>query len=260
MLPGRRSRGRLAAAIALALTFASCGQTSPLDAVEANGVVVETARTVVRSTSLAGRSVRGREIPCHVIGSGHDVCMIIATIHGDEAAGTPLVKALERHLMAHPELVASRRVVIVPVANPDGMARGRRTNVNGVDLNRNFPAANFRGRRRHGEAPLSEPESRVLRGLIYRYAPSRVISIHQPVACIDWDGPAEDLAVAMAAACDLPAKRIGSRPGSMGSWVGIDLGIPIITLELPRSADRLDAAALWKEYGPMMLAAVTFDG
>jgi len=185
--------------------------------------------------------------------------MIIATIHGNESAGTPLVGELERHLRAHPRLVSGRKVVIVPVANPDGMALKLRANVRGVDLNRNFPAENFRGASRHGAKPLSEPESRVLQSLIYKYVPSRVISIHQPVACIDWDGPAEKLARAMAATGKLPARRLGSRPGSMGSWVGLDLKLPIITLELPRAADRLTPVALWERYGAMMLAAVTWS-
>ena len=60
----------------------------------------------------------------------------------------------------------------------------------------------------------------------------------------------------MAAVCDLPVKKLGGRPGSMGSWVGIDLGIPIVTVELPRSADRLSAAERWDRWGRMLVAAV----
>jgi protein MpaA len=184
--------------------------------------------------------------------------MIIATIHGDEAAGTPLTHRLHRHLLANPGLVDGRRVVLIPVANPDGLHRRRRTNVHGIDLNRNFPASNFRTTRRHGKKPLSEPEAQALQRMILRYAPSRIVSIHQPVSCIDWDGPGEKLARAMAETCSLKAKRIGSRPGSLGSWVGLELKKPIITLELPRSADRLTEDQLWRRYGRMMVQAVVF--
>ena len=226
---------------------------------------------------VVGRSVEGRPIECIVFNDGpaHDVIgtvdhrivdatpspdtlLVIATIHGDEAAGTPLLRRFADRLRTMPELRAGRRVVLVPVANPDGFFHGRRTNVNGVDLNRNFEASNFRSSRRRGTEPLSEPESRVLRDVVGRYRPHRVVSLHQPVDVIDWDGPADALAHAMAKACGMRAKRIGSRPGSLGSWVGLDLGIPIITFELPRSADRLDDDELWRRYGPGLLVALQF--
>lgn len=216
------------------------------------------APEVAREAFVAGTSVEGREIPCVVLGRGPDVCMIIATIHGDEAAGTPLVNRLEREVAARPELVSDRRLVLVAVANPDGMATNRRTNVNGVDLNRNFPADSFRATRRHGPRPLSEPESRALRDLVYRYNPDRVVSIHQPVGCVDWDGPGERLARAMSALSGLEAKRIGSLPGSFGSWIGLALGRPIITLELPRSADGLDDETAWARYGAMLVQALVW--
>jgi protein MpaA len=138
---------------------------------------------------IAGRSVEDRPIEVWTIGTGDVVVLIIASIHGDEAAGTPLLERLAFELRARPELVEGRTVVLVPQANPDGVALGRRTNVNGVDLNRNFPASNYRARRRNGAGPLSEPESRALHDLILDVGPDRVISMHQPLQCIDFDGP-----------------------------------------------------------------------
>ena len=190
-------------------------------------------------------------------GSGPDVTIILASIHGSEGAGTPLLHELKARLHERVSL-AERRVVLVPVANPDGLARKSRTNVSGVDLNRNFPAANFRKSRRHGSVALSEPESRALHELLRRFPPARVVSIHQPLARIDYDGPAKELADAMARWCDLPVKRIGSRPGSLGSYVGLTLGLPIITVELPRAADRLNSEALWQKFGAMLLQSIVF--
>lgn len=220
----------------------------------------DSEKGISREVFVAGRSVEGRPVSCIVLGGGADVCMFIATIHGDEPAGTPLLKRIEQHLVAHPWLLVGRRLVLVPVANPDGYADNRRNNVNGVDINRNFPAENFRGSRRHGARPLSEPESGILHDLVRRYKPDRIVSIHQPVACIDWDGPGRDLAEAMSRLSDLEAKRIGSLPGSLGSWVGVDLGRPIITLELPPFADDLDVRVLWGRYGPMLLQALIWPG
>jgi len=215
-------------------------------------------RAVELKLRVVGRSVEGRPITCQVLGSGGDVVLIMATIHGNEPAGTPLVHRLAEHVAAHPELLEGRQVVLVPVANPDGLARDTRHNARGVDLNRNFPASNFSARESSGPRALSEPESRVIDDLLATYRPDRIVSIHQPLNCIDYDGPARALARAMSACCSLPVRKLGGRPGSLGSYAGITKGIPIITVELPKSAGRLSDAALWQRYGEMLLAAICF--
>lgn len=238
---------------------------------------------------VAGKSVGGRPIDCEVYGDGPDVLMVIATIHGSEPAGTPLVAEFAKWLVAHPAELAGRTVVIVPVANPDGFAANERFNAHGVDLNRNFPASNWgvpqeqggpdstkapastmaltspggdtfaHGKTfKPGDTPLSEPESRALMQLICRYYPQRIISLHQPIGCIDYDGPAEALAAAMGTKCPLPVKQVGSRPGSLGSFVGNTLQRPIITWELPDDAG-MDGDALWKTYGDALVAALRFE-
>jgi protein MpaA len=206
-----------------------------------------------------GQSVDGRPIECQVYGDGDDVIWIIATIHGNEAAGTPLVAKFVEWLKANPKELEGRRVVITPVANPDGFAEHVRFNKHGVDLNRNFPAGNWNtaGEKAPGETPLSEPESRSLMRVLCQYFPNRIVSIHQPLNCLDYDGPAEELAKAMGAKCKLPVKKLGSRPGSLGSFVGVTLGKPIITMELPKDAG-MDGDKLWKEYGEALIAALRF--
>lgn len=209
-------------------------------------------------TRVVGLSVEGRPMKCHTLGSGGEVVLILATIHGDEPAGTALARRLRDHLIKHPRLLDNRKVVIVPVANPDGFAHHSRTNLRGVNLNRNFPAPNFTAIADHGPGPLSEPESRAIHSILRDVEPSRIVSIHQPVGCIDYDGPAANLARAMAAWTDLPVRRIGALPGSLGSYAGLQLGIPIITLELPASANRLDENTLWRRYGKTLLAAIRY--
>jgi protein MpaA len=93
--------------------------------------------------------------------------------------------------------------------------------------------------------------------LICRYYPNRILSIHQPVACIDYDGPAAELAAAMGAKCPLPVKQLGSRPGSLGSFVGNSLQKPIVTWEFPEDAG-MDAEELWKVYGESLITALRF--
>jgi len=195
---------------------------------------------------------------CSVLGHGQDVTLILATIHGNEPAGTPLVRRLTSHLQQNPDVLSGRKVVIMPVANPDGMAHNSRYNINGVDLNRNFATANRSNSARHGYKALSEPESRAIASVIRQHCPDRIVSIHQPLACIDYDGPAWSLTNQLAKQCDLPIKKLGARPGSLGSYAGLSLQIPIVTLELPGSADRLSRESLWQQYGPALVSAVTY--
>ena len=211
---------------------------------------------VVPAEIASARSVEGRELRHRLRGRGPERLFLVASIHGNEAAGTPLFRGLDLWLDENPEALEGKTLLIVDVANPDGIAQSKRFNQHGVDLNRNFPSKNFRGRERHGEEALSEPESRFLHDLFLAFRPTRVVSMHQPVNVIDYDGPAQKLAEAMGQAIGMKVKRIGSRPGSMGSFVGVDHQTPIITFELPRSADRLEQAALWERYGAALVAFV----
>lgn len=207
---------------------------------------------------VAGWSIGLRPIRYEVHGDGDEVIAIIATIHGNEPAGTPLVRRLSDHLRQHPELIEGRKLVLVPVANPDGLVAGTRGNARGVDLNRNYPAKNFKASARHGTEALSEPETRVLLDILSTFRPDRVLSIHQPLRCIDYDGPAADLAHSMARYSDLPVKKLGARPGSMGSYVSRDLRTPIVTLELPRAASKLRDSVLWRKYRDLLMAFVLY--
>ena len=218
---------------------------------------IATAKESGLQRSTIGHSVLGKPIDCEVHGDGPDVLMVLATIHGNEAAGTPLLAAFAEWLTEHPEALAGHKVVLIPVANPDGMAAHERFNSRGVDLNRNFPAGNWDEAKvnLHGEAPLSEPESRALLQAIAYYFPDRIVSIHQPLDCVDYDGPAKKLAEAMAGEGPLPVKKLGGLPGSLGSFVGESMKKPIITWELPKDAGS-DPQELWKTYGNSLIAAI----
>lgn len=207
---------------------------------------------------LFGRSVRGRPIMIQTLGEGDDTVLIMAGIHGNEPAGTSLVNRLIDHLRRNRDLLEGRCIVLMPLANPDGMATGTRENIRRIDLNRNFEAANRVDDETNGLRPLSEPESRALNNIIKEYNPSRIVSIHEPLDCIDYDGPGRALATRMAQYCDLPVKKLGAKPGSLGSYTGESLGIATITVELPAEASRLSEQALWDKYGEALLAAILF--
>jgi len=207
---------------------------------------------------ILGYSLQGRPIELLTVGTGEEVILVIATIHGNEYAGTPLVYKLVDVLKRRPALLDSHTILIVPVANPDGVALGTRGNAAGIDLNRNFPAMNRINNQKHGIAGLTEPESQILYDLILCHKPARIVSLHQPLVCIDYDGPAENIANFMGIYSPLPVKKLGGRPGSLGSFCGIDQNIPIITVEFKKSDSQLTANELWAEYGSTLLAFITY--
>ena len=207
---------------------------------------------------VAGKSVQGRAIECVVLGQGGDVTFIMAAIHGDEPAGVGLVDELIEYLRGNPGLMRGRKVVVMPVANPDGLAEKSRFNSNGIDLNRNFATGNRVDNERHGDAGLTEPESKIIAKLIDDYQPGRIVSIHQPLDCVDYDGPAYYLARQMAQFGPLPFEKLNARCGSLGSYAGLELGIPIVTIELTAEDSFAADSVLWRNYGQMLIAAVIY--
>ncbi len=204
---------------------------------------------------IIGRSVQGRAIWLHRFGrSEAPQLLIIAGIHGYEAEGIAFAGSLISSLKELNPDSLCYDVFVLPLLNPDGQAQGTRRNANGVDLNRNFPSRNFTvgdpsSVYYDGAQPASEPETQVLLELVRQINPRIIISLHSPLACVNYDGPAETLARSIATALGLPLREsLGySTPGSLGSWYGKDLGLPVITLELPRS----DQA--WEIYGDKLL-------
>jgi len=168
--------------------------------------------------------------------------LLIGGIHGDEYASVSVVfkwmKTLDKH---HSGLFHWH---VVPLANPDGLLQRRSTrlNANGVDLNRNFPSHNWEQqaldywrqetksnpRRYPGPNAISEPETQWLAKEIANFKPDMIISVHAPYSLVDYDGPMRgpnNLG-------HLSSKALGTFPGSLGRYAGIDQNIPVVTIEL----------------------------
>ena len=209
---------------------------------------------------VAGRTVNNRLIEYSVHGTGTQTVLILGAIHGSEPTSAVLVRKLQQYLVVNPRSpsLADRRVVVLPVANPDGLAEGIRSNANGVDLNRNFPTANRVNSLQFGLQSLTEPESQVLTRLIDQYKPAIIVTVHEPLACVDYDGPALELAEQVAQAANLPVRKLGALPGSLGSFAGETLGIPIITFELPPGTEKLDERVLWELYKQALFIAIEY--
>ena len=195
-------------------------------------------------------------------GQGPDTVLIMGVFHGDEPAGFHLVVRLADTLYKNPNLVKAH-VVLVPVVNPDGLLKGRRTNAHGVDINRNFPTTDWtpvytKKRFFPGREPGSEVETQIVMELLERYKPDRIISIHAPLRMNNFNGPAEMLAETMAKYNGYPVRGdVGySTPGSFGTYAGVELKIPTITLELPGEGPK----KAWQENFKALIAAINFQG
>ncbi|MEW6355727.1 MAG: M14 family zinc carboxypeptidase [Planctomycetota bacterium] len=210
-----------------------------------------------------GRSAQGRPIRAAVLGHGYNVTLILGGYHGDEPVSADLARRFAEYLAANNQDLSNRLVVVAPEVNPDGLARGTRKNANGVDLNRNLPAINWRPQGARAETyggpyPCSEPETRGVLWVLKKYRPGKVISIHQAQRgpMLDFNGPAGPLARAMGHENGYTVGIFfGDLSGSLGSFVGVDKGIPIVTLEL-RKGVTPDGA--WEENRAALMAAIHY--
>lgn len=184
--------------------------------------------------------------------------LVLGGIHGDEYSSVSIVfKWMNTLNKYHSGLFHWK---VVPLINPDGLLRkhSRRTNGNGVDLNRNFSPGDNKDasllywkkrthsdkRRYPGPSPLSEPESRWIEQLIKDFNPDAIVAVHAPFGILDFDGPHK----APKHLGPLHLKLLGTYPGSLGNYAGLQLGKPVITIELPYAGimpDKKEISKIW---------------
>jgi hypothetical protein len=216
-----------------------------------------------------GRSVRGVPLWTRdVVPPGRPSrfrVLLLGGIHGDELTSVTLAFDWifrSRAAQALPGTAAGDVAWrIVPLLNPDGLlqAPATRVNAHGVDLNRNFPTADWARdaqpywvqrtgrdpRRFPGPQPLSEPESRWLLAQIEQFHPDLIVSVHAPYGLLDFDGPPP----APRRLGNLALDPVGVYPGSLGNYGGLVRRMPVMTLEL-RNARRISPAelgAMWDD-------------
>ncbi|HEY3267506.1 MAG TPA: M14 family zinc carboxypeptidase [Armatimonadota bacterium] len=234
-----------------------------------------------------GRSVLGAEILCYRLGEGPETTLFLGSHHGNEPHGPVMVRRLMELLDGDASLLADRAAVFVPTLNPDGLSANTRRNARGVDLNRNLPTRDWQpyaGEDDYapGPAPASEPETRALVALVESVAPIKIVTIHAPLHCVNWNGlsrdeaallpsaglrrvlwegrPAvcvEELGAAMAERNGYPLlSDVGYPcPGSFGTWAGFERRIATITLEVGRDCTP---EAAWTENRDALLAALDY--
>ena len=191
--------------LALAATLAATTPTTPGD-------------STAPDVQLIGTSVEGR--PIEVLRRGDEggrKVLVIGVIHGDEQAGLAIVDELTTL-----PVPAGVDLYLIDSMNPDGAAANRRTNANGVDLNRNFPynwaPLGTPGDWQYaGTGPASEPETQAMVSYIAALRPDLVIWYHQDAYTI---APGEGRAGAIRARyAELTGLPMGSVTG--GTYTGV---------------------------------------
>ena len=220
-------------AVAVAVVAAVAGST-PVPSVAASGGLHE--ERVVVGTSAGGRDL----VAVHRWAEGATrTTLVIGSMHGDEPAGTRVV----RRLRSAP-VPAGVDLWLVPTVNPDGAAAGRRTNGHGVDLNRNFPRhwveAGAGTTTWSGPAPASEPETRAVQALLRQVRPRTVVVLHQPLFGVDsYRAKSMALVRRLARVLDLPVRSFGCGGvchGTLTDWHNARLPGRAVTVELARTA------------------------
>lgn len=215
------------------------------------------------STSVRGLPLVYRDLPASAVAANQRPprIMLIGGIHGDELASVSII------FRWMPMLVERRNIHwrIIPLANPDGMLSmpSRRTNANGVDLNRNFNSSDWPAkavrhwedktlrdpRRNPGPRPASEPETRWLQEQIAEFQPDAIISIHAPYGVLDFDGPSDLHPKRFG---HLRLSRLGVYPGSLGNYAWADRGMPVVTLEFTSARSMPTRRELRLIWGDML--------
>ncbi len=188
--------------------------------------------------------------------------LVIGGTHGDELTSVSIsFRWIEKLNKYHSGLFHWH---VAPMMNPDGVLNrsASRTNKNGVDLNRNMPSDDWEenalkyweekqgknARKYPGEHPASEPETQWLIDEINTFKPDAIISVHAPYGVVDFDALA--LNTAPRSLGKLTLNLLGTYPGSLGNYAGINRDIPVITLELPHAWDMpsdKETTKIWED-------------
>jgi protein MpaA len=219
--------------------------------------------------------------------------LILGGVHPDELTPVHMAFKLAQTIHNNGSDLYNVRIIIAPLVNPDGFFTypPKRTNWNGVDLNRNFPTKTwpvsgysewYKGRNRDprkfpGFFANSEQGTRFQSDLIEKFHPDKIISIHAPLGFLDLDfdhmhlkkktlndltenqRKAQEIAkVISKSASNYKIKDFGFYPGSLGNYAGNERSIPTITLEL-KSSNPNFAEKFWKEFSPGIIQALKYQ-
>lgn len=210
------------------------------------------SRTICGTSAVIGYSAKGRAIVAYYFGNGSKTVLFTGGMHGSEPSGYSTMQAWVQYLMAYGyKIPADTRVVIVPNTNPDGIAAGSRNSATNVNIGRNFPTANWKADiettsgvlvNGGGTSAGSEPESKALIALTRQLRPRLEVSFHAQGRLVGANKYSDSVAIGNIYASMVgyqtmfyDAEAVMGYPmtGEYEDWMGEEMGIPAILIELP---------------------------
>lgn len=221
--------------------------------VSGNSAWQYSSRTICQTVFSIGTSVQGRSILAYRFGNGSSRIVYVGGTHGNEKSSVYTLNAWVDYLERNYASIPSRRtIVVIPNLNPDGFAVNSRTNANNVDLNRNFPANNWKkgvtmpggsyNPKGGGSKPLSEPESKALANYVQSTGPRLVLTYHAAAGVVmpNDSGDSDKLARVYDQKSNLyyqPNSQTGEifeydTTGAFEDWLHDKVGTPAVLVEL----------------------------
>jgi len=213
------------------------------------------ARTICGTSSIIGYSTKGRAITAHYFGNGGKTILFTGGMHGSEPSGYTTMQAWVTHLMSNGyKIPADKRVVVVPNTNPDGIAAGSRNSATNVNIDRNFATANWKAdiettsgvlKNGGGTSAASEPETKALASLTRQLKPRLSISYHAQGRLVGANKFGDSVSIGETYGSMVgyktmfyDAEAVMGYPmtGEYEDWMGEEMGIPAILIELPSAS------------------------
>ena len=222
------------------------------------------------TTSNIGYSVKGRAITAWHFGSGASRLVFFGATHGNEKSTKYLMDRWIAEIDANFDKVpAGVSITVIPNLNPDGFAMNSRRNANNVDLNRNFPANDWKKDvtmpsgelviNGGGTSALSEPESKAIANFVTAYQPRLVLTFHSIASIVSGNskGIADTAAIKYSELSGYNYSAFGEEEtvfkydtnGAFETWMHDKAGLPTILVELSShtaSEFYTNRSAMWE--------------
>lgn len=207
-----------------------------------------------------GHTMTGLPIMGYRFGSEGPRVFILGGVHGDEIEGIWATHGLLDRLASSFDFGV--QLTLVPVLNVDGMLARERRNSNKIDLNRNLPSNDWTSevateRYFPGTRAGSESENVALIEFLAAEKPALIVSMHSWKPMLNINGDCRAVAEAIASTTGYTIEEtIGyPTPGCLGTYAGLERGLPTITYEVERG---LDQVSVLRAHVPALLNGLKF--
>jgi murein peptide amidase A len=194
-------------------------------------------------TFVFGETNTGLPIMGYRFGQTGPNVLVLGGVHGDEIEGVWAANGLLKAFSEKYDL--KLKLTLVPMFNLDGILMRERRNASKIDLNRNLPTKDWTSevateRYFPGHKPNSEKENQALVSFLDREKPKFILSLHSYKPMLNYNGDCKIEAEVISSFTGyIVTESIGyPTPGSLGTYAGLEHGMPTLTYEVERGLDQ----------------------